>query len=228
MATKKKSNGKTSSKSKAKTETKGETTELLSKETIDLLYQALETEKGGVEIYTTALNCAIDEDLKEEWEEYLEQTKNHVEIVSEILQGLDLDLDAETPGRKVVRHIGESLVEAMEMAITSAPPEAAQIVAAECIVLAETKDHLNWELIGELADKFDSEEAEMLKEAYDQVEDEEDEHLYHTQGWARELWIQSLGMEAVLPPPEEIEDVETAIEAAEAKQARTKIAKASS
>jgi hypothetical protein len=36
----------------------------------ELLYQALETEKGGVEIYRTALQCAINEDLKEEWEEF--------------------------------------------------------------------------------------------------------------------------------------------------------------
>ena len=112
------------------------------------------------------------------------------------------------------------------MALTSAPPEAAQIVAAECVVFAETKDHMNWELIGELADQFDGEEADLLRDAYEQVEDEEDEHLYHTQGWTRELWIQSLGMEAVLPPPEEVEDVETAIEAAEAKQSRAKKAKA--
>ncbi len=34
----------------------------------DLLYQALETEKGGVEVYKTALRCALNEDLKEEWE----------------------------------------------------------------------------------------------------------------------------------------------------------------
>ncbi len=228
MASKKKTNGNAKSKSKGKSEPKTEANELLSKETIDLLYQALETEQGGVEVYTTALNCAINEDLRDEWEKYLEQTETHVEIVSQILTGFDLDVDAETPGRKVVRHIGQSLVEAMEMALTSGPPEAAQIVAAECVVLAETKDHLNWELIGELADQFDEEEVELLKDAYDQVEDEEDEHLYHTQGWARELWIQSLGMEAVLPPPEDVEDVETAIEAAEAKQARTKIAKASS
>jgi len=228
MASKKKTNGKAKSKSKGKSEPKTEANELLSKETIDLLYQALETEQGGVEVYTTALKCAINEDLRDEWEKYLEQTETHVEIVSQILTGFDLDVDAETPGRKVVRHIGQSLVEAMEMALTSGPPEAAQIVAAECVVLAETKDHLNWELIGELADQFDEEEVELLKDAYDQVEDEEDEHLYHTQGWARELWIQSLGMEAVLPPPEDVEDVETAIEAAEAKQARTKIAKASS
>ena len=37
------------------------------------------------------------------------------------------------------------------MALDAGKPEAAEIVAAECVVHAETKDHLNWELIGELA-----------------------------------------------------------------------------
>ena len=59
-----------------------------------------------------------------------------------------------------------------------------------------------------------------LKAAYQQVEDEEDEHLYHTTGWSRELWIESLGLPAVLPPPEEEKEVKTAIGAARAKKAR--------
>jgi hypothetical protein len=49
----------------------------------------------------------------------------------------------------------------------------------------------------------------VLREAVEEVEDEEDEHLYHTKGWARELWIEALGMPAVLPPPEEEKDVRT-------------------
>ena len=186
----------------------------------ELLYQALETELGGVQIYTTALRCVINEDLKEEWEEYLEQTQNHVQIVQDTMEELGLNTETETPGRLVVRHIGESLVKAMEMALSSGDPAAAQLVAAECIVLAETKDHLNWELIGETARKAKGEMARALKEAHDEVEDEEDEHLYHTAGWTRELWIESLGMPAVLPPPEEVKDVETAIGAARAKSAR--------
>jgi rubrerythrin len=191
---------------------------LLANVPVDLLYQALETEKGGVQIYSTALRCAVNKDLKEEWNEYLEQTKTHVQIVTDILRALALDPDAETPGRKVVRYIGTSLVKAIEMALKSADPQAAQIVAAECIVLAETKDHLNWELIGELAKNM---ESDLLQPAYEQVEEQEDEHLYHTQGWARELWIQALGMPAALPPPEEVQEVKTAIEAARAKKART-------
>ena len=197
--------------------------EVSNKQVTELLYQALETEKGGVEVYTTALRCAVNEDLKEEWEKYLEQTTNHVEVVSGLLETMGLDLDAETPGRKVVRHIGQSLVKAMEMALNSGEPDAAQLVAAECVVLAETKDHLNWELIGEVAKKLKGEEGKALKEAHEQIESEEDEHLYHTAGWTRELWIQSLGMPAVLPPPEEVKEVETAIGAARAKQARAQM-----
>jgi len=196
--------------------------EQVDKQIQELLYQALETEKGGVEVYRTALRCALNEDLKDEWERYLEETENHVQIVSDVLNEMGLDADVETPGRKVVRFIGESLVKAMEMALGEGPPEAAQLVACECVVLAETKDHLNWELIGELAASSGGDAADLLQDAYDVIEDEEDEHLYHTQGWARELWIDALGLEAVLPPPEEVEDVETAIEAAEARQTRSR------
>jgi len=186
----------------------------------ELLYQALETELGGVQVYTKALTCAVNEDLKKEWQEYLEQTKHHVEIVRGVFEKVGLDPETETPGRKVVRHIGESLVKAMQMAKSAGSPEAAQLVAAECVVLAETKDHLNWELIGEVAKKEKGEKGKALQEAHDEVEDEEDEHVYHTTGWTRELWIDSLGMPAVLPPPEEEKDVKTAIGAARAKQAR--------
>src|SRR5678810_809133 len=139
----------------------------------ELLYQALETEKGGVQIYTTALRCASNEDLKEEWTKYLEQTKTHVQVVSDLLKGMNLDTEAETPGRKIVRHIGDSLVQAMEMALRGPDLAAAQIVAAECVTLAETKDHLNWELIGELATKSGLPDASMLQPAYAQVEEEE-------------------------------------------------------
>ena len=186
----------------------------------ELLYEALETEQGGVQVYRTAIRCAINSELREEWTEYLEQTENHERIVRQLLETMGLDPDAETPGRKVVRHTGESLVQAMELALDVGKYAAAQIVAAECVVLAETKDHLNWELIGELAKKIKGDEAQALKEAYEEVEEEEDEHLYHSAGWARELWIESLGLPAVLPPPEEKKDVKTAVGAARAKAAR--------
>lgn len=190
------------------------------KQVDELLYQALETELGGVQVYTNAVECAVNAELKEEWQKYLEETTHHVEIVTEIFGKLGLDTETETPGRAVVRHLGESLVSAMQQARSDDTPEAAELVAAECVVLAETKDHQNWELIGHILESVDKKHKDALQPAWEEVEGQEDEHLYHTRGWARELWIQSLGMPAVLPPPEEQKKVETAIGAARAEQQR--------
>lgn len=186
----------------------------------ELLCQALETEQGGILIYETALRCAINEDLKEEWSKYLEQTRNHEQIVRRLMEQLNFDPEEDTPGRTVVHHIGQSLVEAMEMALDQCPPEGAQLIAAECVVLAETKDHLNWELLAQFAESAKGKEKDAIQEAVEELEEEEDEHLYHSTGWTREMWIKSLGMPAVLPPPEEEKDVKTAIGAARAKDSR--------
>lgn len=191
----------------------------------ELLYQALETELGGVQVYETALRCAVNEDLRKEWNGYLDETRKHVEIVTRVFESLGLDVSKMTPGRKVVKHQGESLVKAMEMALSAGDPVGAELVACECVVLAETKDHTNWELIGHVANHGKGDTAKVLKAAYDAVEQDEDHHLFHTQGWCRELWIQSLGFPAVLPPPEEVRKVETAIGASRAEQAREQMPK---
>ncbi|MET3930021.1 DUF892 family protein [Lysobacter soli] len=191
----------------------------------ELLLQALETERGGIQVYTAAIKAAQNEDLKKEFQEYLEETRTHEEILTRVFQQLGMDTEEQSPGRMVVAHQGQSLVAAIEMAIENAEPAAAEIVAAECVVLAETKDHSNWELIGQVALKAKAEYADALKQAYQAVEKDEDHHLYHTKGWARELWIQSLGFPAVLPPPEEVKQVETAIGAARAEQARDEMLK---
>jgi rubrerythrin len=186
----------------------------------ELLLQALETEMGGVQVYQAALNCVVNDDLKKEWEKYLEQTNHHVEVLRDLCETFGLDPKDVTPGRQVVRHLGKSLVKAIEMSMESGEPEAAELVACECVVLAETKDHLNWELLSQCAEKAKGEKASALKEACENIEEEEDEHLYHSNGWCRELWIASLGMPAVLPPPEEEKEVKTAIGAARAQKAR--------
>jgi rubrerythrin len=186
----------------------------------ELLLQSLEHERGGVLIYQTALECVINDDLRTEWDKYLEQTAHHVDVLTTACEAIGIDPNEMTPGRKIVQHTGKSLVVAMKMALAASDPPAAELVACECVVLAETKDHADWELIGECAKALEGDAAEALNAAYEQVEDEEDEHLYHTKGWCRELWLDALGMKAVLPPPEEERGVKTASDAAKARQER--------
>jgi hypothetical protein len=187
----------------------------------ELLLQSLVHERGGVLVYQTALECALNDDLREEWQKYLKQTQTHVDVLADVCAKLGFDPGEMTPGCQVVQHTGKSLVIAMKMALAANDPPAAEIVACECVVLAETKDHADWELIGECAKAMEGENAEVLQAAYDRIEDEEDEHLYHTKGWCRELWLRALGLDAELPPAEEKQDVKTAVEADEAKRARS-------
>lgn len=56
-------------------------------------------------------------------------------------------------------------------------------------------------------------------QAYEQVADDDDEHLYPSKGRRRELWLHALGLDAVLPPPEEKRHVKTALDAEQARQA---------
>jgi hypothetical protein len=185
-----------------------------------LLYQLLETELGGVQVYRTALLCALNPELKKEWTKYLAETERHVAIARDLLIKLDLDPDAEIPARVVVRHQGDSLVQAMLETLAAGTPSEAQLTAAECVMKAETKDHMNWSLLRLVADAAEGEAAAAMNAAIEIVEPEEDHHAYHSAGWARELWAEALGLPASLPPPEEKRRVESMVAAARAKADR--------
>ncbi len=185
----------------------------------ELILQSLEHEMGGVKIYETALKCAQNEDLKEEWEKYHEETEKHVDILRDVCLQMNLDPEEQTPGRKITREKGQALVAAMESALRE-DKEAAQCVACESVLIAELVDHANWQLMGEAAKHLEGAEAKALKQAYQEVEDQEDEHFYHTKGWMRELSLESLGLKAVLPPPEEKKKVKSAMEQAKVEQSR--------
>ena len=188
----------------------------------ELLIQSLEHERGGIQVYETALKCTVNDDLTEEWQKYLEQTRNHERILTEVFEKLSLDPEEDSPGRQVVKSLGAALVQAMQLALSGGDPAAAELVACECVVLAETKDHADWELLTKCAEKSTGNQKSVLEAACDEVEEQEDEHLYHSKGWCRELWLQSLGLKAMLPPPEERHHVTTAIGAARAEQASEK------
>ncbi|HKU44664.1 MAG TPA: hypothetical protein VJR89_41175 [Polyangiales bacterium] len=184
----------------------------------ELLLQSLTHERGGVLVYKTALECVVNSDLRDEWKKYLAQTVRHVELLTTACQRLGIDPGEMTPTCQIVHNLGKSLVIAMKAAAAANNPVAAELVACDCVLLAETKDHADWELIGRCVRELGGEVADALQAAYDEVEEQEDEHLYHSQGYGRELWLKSLGLRAQLPPPEEKKDVKSASEAEAARQ----------
>ncbi|HWA39273.1 MAG TPA: hypothetical protein VG873_15545 [Burkholderiales bacterium] len=188
----------------------------------DFLLAALEHERGGVQIYETAVQCAQNEELKEEWTKYLEETEVHVQLLQDACLQLHLDPEEQTPMRRIVHDMGASLVAAMKAAQGAGDKAKAEIVAAECVTLAEMKCQSNWELIGQCADKMAPAEGNVLKAAYAEASEQENEHFFHSKGWMRELTLQSLGLKAMIPPPEERKDVKTPVGAARVEASRLK------
>jgi hypothetical protein len=186
----------------------------------ELLYQALETELGGEQVYLAAIECAVTDELKKEWQKYLDETRTHQTVLEGVFEVAGLDTATETPGRAIVRQKAAGLVEAMKTALDTTPGVGAQLVAAESVVEAESKDHQNWVLIGLVAESLTGDLKKAFQDAYDEVYEQEGEHLFHTMGWARELWLDSMGLPAALPPPEEEKSVTTQIGAGRAEKAR--------
>src|SRR4051812_9224938 len=109
------------------------------KQVEELILQSLEHELGGVKVYEAAVACARNPELKAEWQKYLEETQTHVTSLTDVCSVCGIDASRETPGRQVVRLIGNALVEAMKLSLAAGDPAAAELVACECVVLAETK-----------------------------------------------------------------------------------------
>jgi rubrerythrin len=167
----------------------------------ELLLQALETELAGIEVYGAAIASALDPQLREDWQRYAEQTRRHAALLEAAVRACGLKPGEKTPARRVVHQLGRALVKAIESARQECSPDEAQVVAAECVILVETKDHQNWQLIGEVLCELSGELADLLGPAFDEVEEEEDEHLYDTTGRARELWMERLGLGGQMPGP---------------------------
>lgn len=166
----------------------------------ELLLQSLEHERGSVDIYQTAIKCAQRDDLKAEWEQCIPHTRNRELLLTEVCRKLAINPEVMTCGREVSKYLGESLTSAMELAHGSGKPHTAQLIASECVSLAETTTHSNWQLIAQCARNSSENEKQVLAAAVGQVEDEVNEQYHRAQGWERELHLQSLGIAAVLPP----------------------------
>ncbi len=179
-----------------------------------LLLQSVEHERGSVDIYQTALKCALRQDLKDDWTRRLAHTRERELMLTELCRKLAINPEEMTSGREINKYLGESLISAIQLAHESSPPADAQLIACECVTLAEHTAHSNWQLIEKCAQSSTGEQKHALSAAVGEAKDEVDEQLYRARGWERELWLQSLGAEAQLPPAEEREHLSNPIRAA--------------
>ena len=146
------------------------------------LSEFLAVEQRGLKLYELALQIVIDPAVSQKFREFREQTRKHETILIRVISALGLDPEYVSPSAKLAQQKATALQNTM-MSTDGLPSHAVELNAIENIVLAETKDHADWELLGKIARQSDDEKIRsVLKPAVSEVEPEEDEHL----SWTKE------------------------------------------
>jgi rubrerythrin len=160
-------------------------------ELMELLSEFLAVEQGGQQLYEKALELVFDSEVKTKFREFLKQTMTHQKVLTEIINKLGGNPRAQSHTAKIATQKAEALLRTMGAPGLSRDQN--QLNAMENIVLAETKDHVDWELLGKIARQTtDNQLREVLAPAAKNVEQEEDEHLNWTRKKLGELQMAAL------------------------------------
>ena len=154
--------------------------------------EMLAVEHGGIELYEKALEELTHDDLRSKLEQFHEQTQRHVELCEEMLHAAGGNEDEMSPAAQAAEHKAQGLLSA------DVPDELKDINNIENLVLAETKDHWNWELLGSLMEKIEERELKKLvSRAVREVRKQENDHL----SWNQKM-LTRLATEAAHHQPE--------------------------
>lgn len=156
------------------------------------LSEMLEVERGGVEMYNRALEQLAHDDLRSKLEQFHEQTERHVELCEEMLIAAGGNEDEMSRAAQDAEHKAQGLLSA------EVPDHMKDINKLENLVLAEIKDHCNWELLGSLMEKIEERDLKkVVSRAVREVRKQENDHLT----WSQKM-LTRLGTEAAHQPSE--------------------------
>jgi rubrerythrin len=195
----------------------------------DFLSEMYAVEQGGEKLYRKALDELEHEDLRRQLERFHQQTERHVELCMDMMRAAGVEQDYMSPAAKAAEQKAEGLLSTeIEDDMTKAPP----VMSArdrpdeqlnkltslrdqnniENLVLAETKDHWNWEMLSSIAGKIRERDLKnAVRKAVSEVRKQERDHLK----WAQDT-LSKLAMEKAQQP--DVTETEPASEQAESGQ----------
>ena len=148
--------------------------------------EMLAVERGGIQLYQRALDELAHENLRSKLEDFHRETERHVELCEQLVEAAGGDEGTTSPGAEAAQHKAEGLLTA------EVPENMADVNNIENLVLAETKDHWNWETLGSLMGKLENGELKKLAtRAVREVRRQETDHV----AWAQKTLTQ-LALEA--------------------------------
>jgi len=151
----------------------------------DLLSSFLVHEQCGFHLYRTVSALTKNPMLSGKYQQFGAQTESHIGILEQLITDLGGKPGYVSPAARMTEAMNTKMVEAITLLSGSADENTVEQAMLEAVVLAETKDHANWKLLGSLAGEMpDGEAKEAILVAVGQVEDQEDNHVE----WASSTW----------------------------------------
>jgi rubrerythrin len=173
--------------------------------TADLLSACLAHERCGVHLYRSVWARTTIEELRERYEHFGHETLEHVRLLEELITATGGDPMYVSPSARATEKAGAGLVETTYLLDGSIDANTAEVAMLEAVVLAETKDHANWELLAQLAAAMKPGDVRTQLEAVTaEVLAQEEEHVT----WASDIRARMLfGLATGGAAPEPAEEV---------------------
>src|SRR4051812_3276616 len=144
---------------------------------LDKLSEFLMVEQGGLQLYRVAAERCTLPALKEHYQEFGEQTARHRLAHAQLIQALGGEPDYVSPTARLAQVKATKLIESASI-VDGLAPEELMANDLENVLLAETKCHLDWELMSRLAEQVtDAKFQGALQQAVQEVETQEDQHV---------------------------------------------------
>lgn len=147
----------------------------------DLLSACLSHERCGVHLYRSVAARTTMDSLRAQYEHFGAETLEHVALLEQLIAASGGDPSYVSPAARATEGAGAGLVEATFAIGGSIDPGTAELSMLESVLLAETKDRANWEVLAQVAERMaDGPVKEQLTTIAAQVLAQEEEH----HGWA--------------------------------------------
>jgi rubrerythrin len=138
-------------------------------------------ERCGRHLYRTCETRSNNPVLQAKYREFGAETERHVEILEQLIAEGGGSPMYVGPTARAVLGTDTKLVEAAFALGGSLDPVTAEMALLDAVFLAESMDHANWKLLGQLTEQLrDTRWYDSFRAAVTEVEEQEDRHL----GWA--------------------------------------------
>jgi rubrerythrin len=144
----------------------------------DTLSGMLTHERCGRHLYRSVEGRTMNPVLKAKYKEFGEETERHVEILERLITETGGNPNYVSPTARAIEGTDSKILESTFMLEGSVDMMTAELAMLDGVFLAESADHANWKTLGAMVALLpEGPLRDSFRNAVEEVEEEEDEHL---------------------------------------------------